>query len=277
MALYELHDLANLFPPMTDAEFSSLVDDVKKHGVREPITLFGGKVIEGRHRMLAAEEAGVELPFKDFDGDDAAALAFVLSANLHRRHLTDNQRAVIADKIANLGEGRPGKTASIEAVSQSDAAETMKVSRSAVQRAAEVRKHAVPELKEAVDHDDVSISAAAAVAKLPEDQQRAIVAEGPAAIVEAARQAREPEPVTDEWILATAAQLAAAAAVMEILDKRLRSAARLAVTASREGGIADLKAVHSILASKIIEALGELGGDDDFLDGILTEAFDAAS
>jgi hypothetical protein len=38
-----------------------------------------------------------------------------------RRHLNESQRAMVAAKLANLGEGRPSKTAPIGAVSQSEA------------------------------------------------------------------------------------------------------------------------------------------------------------
>lgn len=61
-------------------------------------------------------------------------LAYVISSNLQRRHMSDSQRAMSAAKLANLGEGRP-KTAQICAVSQDDAAKLLGVSRSAVQRA----------------------------------------------------------------------------------------------------------------------------------------------
>ena len=42
--------------------------------------------------------------------------------NLKRRHLSEEQRAMVAGRLANLEEGRPEKTAQICAVSQSDAA-----------------------------------------------------------------------------------------------------------------------------------------------------------
>jgi hypothetical protein len=46
---------------------------------------------------------------------------------------------MVAAKLANMGEGRPEKTASIEAVSQEQAADLLHVGRSAVQRAAIVQ------------------------------------------------------------------------------------------------------------------------------------------
>ena len=58
---------------------------------------------------------------------------------------------MVASKLANLGEGRPKETASIEAVSQDLAAEMLNVSRSAVQRAAKVRSDGTPELVHAVE------------------------------------------------------------------------------------------------------------------------------
>ena len=95
------------------------------------------------------------------------ALAFVISHNLHRRHLTESQRAIVAAKMANLGEGRP-LTAPIEAVSQPKAAEMLNVGRGSVQRAKQVIKDAIPELRDMVDQGEVSVNAAAAVSKLTE-------------------------------------------------------------------------------------------------------------
>jgi hypothetical protein len=62
-----------------------------------------------------------------------SSAAYVVSLNLR-----ESRRALAAAKLANLGEGGPKETASIEAVSQARAASLLNVSRSAVQRARKV-------------------------------------------------------------------------------------------------------------------------------------------
>jgi hypothetical protein len=200
MAEYELHEYSLLFPKMTDAEFSSLVEDVKEHGVREPVTLYGGKVIEGRHRMLAALRAGCSLPTKVFEGTDAEALALVTSANLARRHLTDDQRARTAAKIANMRQGERTDLVPIGTkISQTKAAEMMKVPVRTVKKAKQIIDHGTEELNDLHERGEVSTSAAEIVAKFPEPEQHAIVAEGPAAIVKAAVEARASVSVKESW------------------------------------------------------------------------------
>jgi hypothetical protein len=58
--------LADLFPRMTEAEFTALVEDIKANGLRQPIVLYQGKILDGRHRQDAAKLAGRELAEKDF-------------------------------------------------------------------------------------------------------------------------------------------------------------------------------------------------------------------
>lgn len=182
------HPLADLFPLMQGREFDELVADIKAHGLREPITTLDGMILDGRNRWRACEAAGREPFFETFRGEDP--LAWVVSLNLHRRHLDESQRAMVAAKLANLGEGRPAETASIEAVSQPRAAELLNVSRAAVQRAVKVKNEGAPELVQAVESGKVSVSAAADVAELPKEEQTEIVARGEREILEAAKQIR---------------------------------------------------------------------------------------
>jgi hypothetical protein len=97
----KFHPFADIFPLMEGEEFDALVEDIKRYGQYEPITVYQGKVLDGRNRYNAARiamkpDAGVRLDdsllFDEFDGDDDDARAFVISKNLCRRHLTAEQR-----------------------------------------------------------------------------------------------------------------------------------------------------------------------------------------
>lgn len=185
---FKAHPLADLFPMMSADEHAALVDDVKERGVQRPIVLLDGMVLDGRNRYMAARDAEVGYRVVEFTGSDP--LAFVISENMRRRHLTETQRASVAAKLAKLPKGS-NQHASIEAPSQAQAAEMLSVSRASVQRAAEVQQRGTPELAAAMAAGDVSVSAAAEVAKLPEAEQVEIVAQGPAAVKEAAKAARQ--------------------------------------------------------------------------------------
>ena len=87
------HPLASLFPLMEGAEYAGLVEDIRANGLREPIVVDGrGRILDGRNRLRACLEAGVEYTKTTFSGDEDAILRFVVSKNLHRRHLDTSQR-----------------------------------------------------------------------------------------------------------------------------------------------------------------------------------------
>jgi hypothetical protein len=88
-----LHPLCALFPRLVGDEFAALVADIAAQGLREPIVLLGEEILDGGNRYAACVAAGVEPRFVTFSGADP--VAFVLSANLHRRHLSTGQQAVV--------------------------------------------------------------------------------------------------------------------------------------------------------------------------------------
>lgn len=92
----EYHSVANIFPMMTEAEFSSLKQDISVNGLREPIWLYEGKIIDGRNRYLACIASGVKPIFRNYEGEENALIDFVISLNLHRRHLSSSQKACLA-------------------------------------------------------------------------------------------------------------------------------------------------------------------------------------
>lgn len=75
--------------------------------------------------------------------------------NLHRRHLDESQRAMVATRVATLQRG-DNQYASSEATSQRDAAEILNVSRTSVQRARQVLDDGAPELVAAVERGEVA-------------------------------------------------------------------------------------------------------------------------
>jgi ParB-like chromosome segregation protein Spo0J len=93
MTKLESHPLANRFPLIEGEEFDRLVDDIRDNGLREPIVLFEGKILDGRNRYRACIEAGVTPKTREFDpAKDGPAEAFVISVNVLRRHLTLGQK-----------------------------------------------------------------------------------------------------------------------------------------------------------------------------------------
>ena len=161
---HDLHPLCTLFPRMSGDEFTTLRADIRKHGLREPITLYDGMVLDGGNRYRACVEEGIEPVFTEFQGDDI--VAFVLSANLHRRHLTPGQHAAIVASVTNWAGsakvGRPRNDAPPASTVHDRAA--MSGASVRTQRLADKLAQANPDLAKEVARGEVTLPAA--VAKL---------------------------------------------------------------------------------------------------------------
>jgi ParB-like chromosome segregation protein Spo0J len=99
----EFHPLANMFPSLLGAEIATLAADIKKHGLREPIVRYEGMILDGRNRYRACLRAGVAPRYQEITfADRAAAIAYVISANIHRRHLTSGQKRAVIAKLLQI-------------------------------------------------------------------------------------------------------------------------------------------------------------------------------
>ena len=106
---YPVHPVASLFPMIDDDALDALAGDIKKNGQREPIIVAyldeamidEPVVIDGRNRHAACKLAGIEPEFKfvmslnDRELSPQVIADWIISHNLHRRHLTASQRAMV--------------------------------------------------------------------------------------------------------------------------------------------------------------------------------------
>jgi N6-adenosine-specific RNA methylase IME4 len=181
----QAHPYAQLFPMLSEADGASLRADLVANGQHERIVLLDGLILDGRNRHRQLVAAGLvpdELPADDSDlwitryrrflrDQDGDPLAFVLSLNLHRRHLDETQRAIVADKLANMSVGRPAAPASadnsanLQNIPRADAAALLHVSERTVASVHVAREKGAPELVEAMERGEISASVGEAAAK----------------------------------------------------------------------------------------------------------------
>lgn len=191
----KIHEYARLFPAMDDDELQELAKDILENGQQNPIWLDSeGFILDGRNRATACLIAGVPPETRTFNGTDEDKLRFVVSQNVHRRHLNTSQRAVIAATMAEsfeaLAKARQAATQAKkgEKVGQKvcenlhtpcagrasdQAGAALNVSGRSVDMAKKVIAKAAPEVVEAVTKGNLAVSKAAKIAELPMEQQLA--------------------------------------------------------------------------------------------------------
>ena len=99
-----MHELATLFPAMSDEEYTGLKADIEMNGVHQAVAVWQGQIIDGRHRYQACNDLGIKPPLR-YLPDDVDPLSFVLSANMSRRQLTPSQKVIITAQLPRLVHG----------------------------------------------------------------------------------------------------------------------------------------------------------------------------
>jgi hypothetical protein len=191
------HTLADLFPLLEAEDQDKLKQDIKENGQVEPIILYQGEILDGRNRYLACQKLGIEPKTEEYAGSDP--LKYVLSKNLHRRHLTTTQRSDIAAALVTMTHGgdrvsEQARNSTFAPVSQAQAAEALKVSVDSVKKAGKIRREAPPEIIKAVKDGKMSLSAATKT--IPAKQKKAIPAKRKTASEKGA--AQEPGHMSDD-------------------------------------------------------------------------------
>lgn len=96
-----VHPAANIFPMMADDELAELAADIAENGLQTPIVIgeYEGEpcLIDGRNRLAACTIAKVQPTSTRLNGEDP--VAYIISANINRRHMTKGQRAMAVAMI----------------------------------------------------------------------------------------------------------------------------------------------------------------------------------
>ena len=183
------HEAANIFPMMEPSAFREFKADLEEHGVLEPAKILDGKVLDGRNRYRACLELGIKLPTVPVETDDP--VAYVVSQNACRRHLTPSQLSLVAararefyDKEAKerMSEGgMQGRNKQLHGgvvtlpppqKSRDAAGKALGVSGKLVDHATKVLRRAVPEVVKAVEDGRMSVTTGAMLAHEPPEVQR---------------------------------------------------------------------------------------------------------
>lgn len=115
--IFELsvHTLATINHPITGQIFDAMENHIKNNGILEPITLWEGKVVDGRHRLKIARKLKLaQIECRDWLGSEYELYEYLVAKEKHR-HSNTAQLALTAvfnhmrlaynikDAIANSG------------------------------------------------------------------------------------------------------------------------------------------------------------------------------
>jgi hypothetical protein len=118
----KVHPACELFPRMSESELKELSEDIKKNGLKHPAMAWYSTydaykkgeqpvLLDGRNRFEAMEAAGIVIDLAKchfhFGDRGCDPYAYVISANIQRRHLTAEQRIGL---VAELVKANPAKS-----------------------------------------------------------------------------------------------------------------------------------------------------------------------
>lgn len=217
-------DLKAYIDPLTPDEHDALERSILAEGCRDALVLWGDVLVDGHNRYGICQKHG--LPFQTVQNPRFQSLEdvhlWMIDQHLGRRSVSDFQRGVLAlRKREILAERRtrilatspapedlppdeeapapqapasPATAAALEPRplhSREDIAKAARLSSSQVVMIEKIQKQATPELVDALKAGAVSLNAAAAVASLPAEEQKAAALAGKDELKLAAKRVRE--------------------------------------------------------------------------------------
>jgi len=166
---------------------AAMVASIKEFGVLEPVlctrTKAGLIVIAGRRRVLAAREAGVDVPVRLIQESPERAAAIQVAENEMRRSRTELERAEYCARLMELE------------YSHEQVAVILGRPTSYVRALLAIRERGCDALKKAVNEGQVGVTAAAQLARQSEEDQLKALAEKKTPTPREPKEPKEPSPM----------------------------------------------------------------------------------
>lgn len=221
--MLELHidsELKAWIDPLSAEEYALLEASILRDGCRDPLVVWNGWLLDGHNRYEICRKHGIE--FQTFEKAGLKTKEdvkiWMIENQMGRRNATDFTRVALALKLkplieakakanhlANAGNkaseaARPNSDAPLEKIrTDAEVAKLAGVGKDAVRKVEKIIEKAAPEVIQKARTGEISINAAAAVAKLPLERQEEVAAAGPAEIKKVAselrKQANQPAPM----------------------------------------------------------------------------------
>jgi len=198
----KLHPHQYLIPPMSEEDYNNLKEDIKRNGILQPIDVtYNNVILDGHHRVKAARELGIkevevripELLYIDED-------EYLISVAMNRRHLTEGQKAVLANEYRKILSEKVKKQRAVNAIkkrwrpeqkylsetvtgkynegqevdTRKEASDKFKVSEWKVRTVQQIEDKA-PDVYEKLHTGELQIYEAKIIAQLPEDKREIVL------------------------------------------------------------------------------------------------------
>jgi len=93
-------EFANYIRPLSDEEFEKLKESIKLEGIRDPLVVWNGFLIDGYHRYKIATELEIEFKTIEIDLPDKEAVKeWIIKNQLGRRNLTEQEVSYYRGKL----------------------------------------------------------------------------------------------------------------------------------------------------------------------------------
>lgn len=147
-------EFQGVIPALTDQEREQLETNILTEGIRDPLIVWNGILIDGHNRYEIAKEHGIDFDVVEMEfGSRAEAMAWAVHNQLGRRNLTNQQKCELGRKLRPAIRGTTPNT-------RETLADIVGVSTNTLQRYDYIQDNAPQETIEKVASGEMSINKA---------------------------------------------------------------------------------------------------------------------